>query len=118
MRVTSAVDAPPMQSTPIIRYAGTFRFAARESLEHALVRVRARIDEEQDLAALEGGWMRCFVMHDRTVTINLALPAMPRQRDAAAEIFAELSHDALEGNVTATIGDVAVEHYSVAPWRT
>lgn len=107
-----------MQSTSIIRYAGTFRFAARDVLELALIRVRAKIDDEQDLAALEGGWLRCFVMHDRTVTVNLALPAIPRQRDAAAEIFAELSKDALEGNVTATIGDVAVEHFSVSPWQT
>jgi len=107
-----------MQSTPTIRYTGTFRFAARDVLELALVRVRAKIDHEQDLAALEGGWLRCFVMHDRTVTVNLALPVIPRQCDAAVEIFAELSKEALEGNVIATIGDVAVEHYSVAPWRS
>lgn len=107
-----------MYPSTVIRYAGTFEFPDRDLLEQALVRVRSKIDEEQELAALGGGWMRCFVMRDRAVTVNLALPALQRNRDAAAEIFAALAIDALEGNVTATIGGFAVEWYSVAPWRS
>jgi len=106
-----------MSPSSVIRYAGTFRFVDRGQLEQALVRVRAKIDDEQELAALEGGWLRCFVMHDRSVTVNLALPALPHHRDAAAEIFAALSRDALDGNVAASIDDVMVELYTVAPWR-
>jgi len=85
-------------------------------LERALARARAKIDDEQDLAALDGGWLRCFVMLDVTLTVNIALPALPlRHRDAAAELFALLSHDAGEGSVTATIGNIPVEPYAVKP---
>jgi hypothetical protein len=101
----------------IIRYAGTFRFSDRVLLEHALARARAHISNEEDLAALGGGWLRCFVMFDVTLTVNIALPAMPDHRFAAAEIFACLSSEAIEGAVTATIDDVPVEQYAVTPVR-
>ena len=98
-----------------VRYAGTFRFRDRPMLERALARARARIDDEQALPALEGGWLRCFVMFDVTLTVDIALPALSHDRDAAAELFALLSHDAVEGSLTASIGNVPVEHYAVKP---
>ncbi|MBA3501733.1 MAG: hypothetical protein M4D80_05025 [Myxococcota bacterium] len=103
-------------SSTTVRYAGTFRFPNRPILEAALTRARTRIDEEQELAALEGGWMRCFVMSDATLTVNIALPALPQHRLAAGEIFDLLARHALDGSVTATIDDVPVEQYAVERW--
>lgn len=100
-----------------VQYAGTFRFRDRPALERALSRARFRIREEHELAALGGGWMRCFVMFDMTLTVNLTLPAETDNRDAAAEVFAELSTEAVEGAVTATINDIPVESYRVAAAR-
>lgn len=93
---------------PIVRYAGTYRFADRNALERALSQARTRIDEDDDLAALEGGWIRCFVMSDDLLTINLALPALAEHQFVATEVFATLSRDAVEGSVRATVDDVAV----------
>lgn len=100
-----------------VQYAGTFRFQDRPTLERALTRARVRIREEHELAALGGGWMRCFVMFDMTLTVNLTIPAEADNRAAAAEVFAELSTDAVEGAVTAMIDDVPVESYRVAVAR-
>jgi hypothetical protein len=105
-----------MTSSATIHYAGSFRFPDRSLLEAALVRARAKIDEEADLAALKGGWMRCFVMTDATLTVNIILPAQPKHRIAAAEIFDVLSRDAVDGTVTATIDEAPVEMYSVERW--
>lgn len=97
----------------VVRYAGTFRFADRVVLERALSSARALINEEQDLVALEGGWLRCFVMSETSLTINLALPELPEHRIAAEDVFAVLSQEALEGAVTASIDDAPVENYVV-----
>lgn len=101
--------ATMQQST--IRYAGTYRFEDRVVLERALVAARAHIDDEDELAALEGGWMRCFVMYGTTLTVNVALPALPEHRFAAAEIFTVLGRDAIDGSVQATIDGVRVDEY-------
>lgn len=98
--------------TPVVRYAGTYRFADRAILERALGEARSHIAEEDDLATLEGGWLRCFVMSDTTLTINLAVPALPEHRFAAAEIFTMLSHQAIDGLVRATIDDRAVDEFA------
>ena len=99
-------------TTSTIRYAGTYRFGDRAILDRALLAARAHIDDEDELAALEGGWLRCFVMHGTTLTVNVALPALPEHRFAAAEIFAVLSRDAIAGSVQATIDGVRVDEYT------
>ena len=98
--------------TSIVRYAGTYRFEDRDVLERALSQARSRIDDDEELAALEGGWLRCFVMFDTMLTINLALPALPAHRYIAAEVFATLSRAAIDGSVKATIDDVDVDEYT------
>ena len=97
--------------TQIVRYAGTYRYPDRAVLDRALASARAHIDDEEDLAALEGGWIRCFVMHGATLTVNLALPALPQHQFAAAEVFTTLSRDAIAGSVKATLGTARLDEY-------
>lgn len=99
----------------VLRYAGTFHFPDRKVLESALAVARARVDQEQELAALGGGWLRCFVMSDVTLTINIALPALPEHRAAAEEIFELLSREALDGTLTARVDNGPAERYVIAP---
>lgn len=99
-----------------IHYAGSFRFPDRTLLDEALGRARTKIDNEAELSALRSGSMRCFVMTDATLTVNITLPARPEHRVAAAEIFDVLSRDAIDGTVTATIDEKPVEMYSVERW--
>lgn len=101
-----------METPATIRYAGTYRFADREILNRALRAARTHIDDEDELAALEGGWMRCFVMHGTTLTVNVALPALAQHRFVAAEIFSVLARDAIQGNVKATIDGVHVDEFA------
>ena len=84
--------------TPIVRYAGTYHYLDRAVLERALISAREQIEDEEDLAALEGGWIRCFVMYGNMLTVNLALPALAQHQFAAAEVFATLSRDAIAGS--------------------
>ena len=95
----------------VIRYAGTYRFEDRDVLHRALAAARAQLDDDDELAALAGGWLRCFVMHGTTLMVNIALPALPEHRFAAASVFTTLSRDAIAGSVKATIGDVGVDEY-------
>ncbi|MBK9033162.1 MAG: hypothetical protein IPL61_18140 [Myxococcales bacterium] len=95
----------------IIRYAGRYRFARRDLLDRALMVAREQIDLEDDLATLGGGWMRCFVMHGTTVTIDLAIPAIAELRFAAAEVFETLSRTAVDGLVEGKIGERYVDYY-------
>ncbi|MBX3155745.1 MAG: hypothetical protein KF773_07085 [Deltaproteobacteria bacterium] len=88
----------------IIRYAGTYRFDRRETLEAALSRARAKIDEEHDVTTLAGGWLRCFVMQGTTLTVNLTLPAVAELQTTATEVFATLARAAIDGAVEATLG--------------
>jgi hypothetical protein len=97
--------------THVVRYAGTYRYQDRAVLDRALASAREQINEEDDLAALEGGWIRCFVMHGTTLTVNLALPALPQHQFVAAEVFATLSREAIAGSVNATLGDERVDEY-------
>lgn len=96
----------------IIRYAGRYRFEHRAVLDRALALAQAQVDEEDDQAALAGGWLRCFLMTGTTLTINLALPAVADLRFAAAEIFTGLARAAIAGAVEATIGGVGVDYYA------
>jgi hypothetical protein len=96
-----------MQAATVIRYAGTYRFEHRMALERALRRVRERIDH---ITKIGGGWLRCFIMLDTTLTVNIALPARPEHRATADLVFATLSRHALEGSVHATISDLDPSH--------
>ncbi|MCX5743797.1 MAG: hypothetical protein NT062_14995, partial [Proteobacteria bacterium] len=58
------------------------------------------------------GWIRCFIMHGTSLTVNLALPAIAEARFAAAEVFGSLSRLAIDGSVTARIGDTRVDCYA------
>ena len=101
-----------MQSS-VVRYSGKFRFETRSSLDQALLLARSKIDEDSDLASLDGGWQRCFQIHDSTLDVTVALPSQERHRQAAAEVFAALSREAIDGTVIATVGDVPIEYYTV-----
>lgn len=89
----------------VLRYAGTYRFHHRSDLEHAIHRARQCINEDQDLAALGGGWLRCFVMFGTTLTVNVAVPAEPEHRAAADSVFAALGAYAVECALSTTISD-------------
>ncbi|MBA3539875.1 MAG: hypothetical protein H0T79_09620 [Deltaproteobacteria bacterium] len=95
----------------IIRYVGSYTFEGRDALDRALATARSQIAEDDELAALEGGWLRCFVMHGSTLTINLAIPAVADLRFAAAEVFEALSRTATGGTVEGKIGDAYVDYY-------
>jgi hypothetical protein len=95
----------------IIRYAGTYRFARRDVLDRALAHAREHIDEDVEHASLAGGWLRCFILHGTTLTVNLALPAVAELQFAAAEVFATLARAAVDGSVEARIGDRSIDCY-------
>jgi len=100
----------------IVRYTGSFQFRDRPMLDRALFSAREHIDAETELAALAGGWLRCFGIDNTTLHVHLALDDAEHTRTAATEVFALLSREALEGSVVASVNNVPVEHYSVQPW--
>jgi hypothetical protein len=101
---------------PIVRYTGSFLFRDRPMLDRARARAQEMIDTETELAALAGGWLRCFGIDNTTLHVHLALDDAEHTRSAATEVFALLSREALEGSVIASVNNVPVEHYSVQPW--
>lgn len=95
----------------IVRYAGSYRFADRAALDAALARARGHIDDDTEQAALDGGWLRCFVARDTSLAVNLALPALPEHRFIAGAVFGILASDAIAGSVRATIADACVDEF-------
>jgi hypothetical protein len=91
----------------VIRYAGRYRYADRETLEHALASARSELaDEGLDKA---GAWLRFFVCCGTSLTVNASVPATAQRRFAAANVFLILAHGSIEGSVKAQRGDRAVD---------
>jgi len=94
-----------------VHYSGTYVFADRATLEASIAYARNQINEDDDLAALGGGWLRCFVMSGTQLTVNLEVPALPEHRFAAAAVFDLIARAALVGSVTARIDQRAVDEF-------
>jgi hypothetical protein len=54
----------------VVHFHGTYRYATRENLEHAISSARAVLADD-DAAELDAAWMRCFVTRGTTLTVNL-----------------------------------------------
>ncbi len=87
----------------VIQYHGSYRYADRATLEGALARARATLDDDEVERA--NRWLRCFVMNGTNLTVNLSVPADADQRHAAANVFLTLAHGAMEGAVEARHGN-------------
>lgn len=98
-----------MQQPDVIQYHGSYRYADRATLEGAIARARAALDDDE--AERAGRWMRCFVLNGTNLTVNLHVPAEAEQRHAAANVFLTLAHGAVEGAVEARHGSRALDFF-------
>ncbi|HEX3760784.1 MAG TPA: hypothetical protein VHW23_18850 [Kofleriaceae bacterium] len=89
----------------VVHFHGTYRYATRENLEHAIASARAVLadDDSSDGAA---AWMRCFVTRGTVLTVNLTSRV---DRSSAAAVFDTLAETAVEGAVEARLGEAAVD---------
>jgi hypothetical protein len=110
-------------------FHGTYRYATRECLEHAISSARAVLAEDE---ASEGdaAWMRCFVTRGTVLTVNLTshVDRRPRATDrsrgggpatpwpegtpagfSAAAVFDTLAESAIEGAASARLGDAHID---------
>jgi hypothetical protein len=86
-------------------FHGTYRYATRERLEHAISSARAVLAEDE---ASEGdaAWMRCFVTRGTVLTVNLTSHV---DRFSAAAVFDTLAQSAIEGAVEARLGNAQID---------
>jgi hypothetical protein len=91
----------------VVHFHGTYRYATRENLEHAISSARAVLAEE-DAAEVDAAWMRCFVTRGTTLTVNLTSRV---DRFSAAQVFDLLAESAVEGAVEARVGDRHVDYF-------
>ena len=89
----------------VVHFHGTYRYATRENLEHAIASARAVLADEDDADA-DAAWMRCFVTRGTVLTVNLTSRI---DRNAAAAVFDTLAETAVEGAVEARVGDAEVD---------
>ncbi len=94
-------------SRDAIRFRGSYRYPDLETLERALARARAELDEEN--LRNEGGWPRCFVRKGTELTVDLTVPSHPALRFVAANVFLILAHGAVDGSVEAIEGERCVD---------
>jgi hypothetical protein len=91
----------------VVHFHGTYRYATRESLEHAIAAARAVLaDDDSDDA--DAGWLRCFVTRGTVLTVNLTSRV---DRFSAAAVFDMLAETAVEGAVEARIGDAHIDRF-------
>ena len=91
----------------VVHFHGTYRYASRESLEHAIASARAVLAEDE--AGEDAAWMRCFVTRGTVLTVNLTSRV---DRFSAAAVFDTLAETAVEGAVEGRLGDV---HFDLFP---
>jgi hypothetical protein len=91
----------------LVHFHGTYRYATRASLEHAISSARAVLADD-DAPEIESAWMRCFVTHGTTLTVNLTSRA---DRFSAAAVFDTLAERAIEGAVEASLGDAHIDFF-------
>ncbi|MDQ3366269.1 MAG: hypothetical protein M3680_12655 [Myxococcota bacterium] len=94
----------------VIHFHGSYRYADRAALEHALTQARAEIDDDE--VESERCWIRCFVSSGTTVTINLSVPDAADHRFLAANIFLMLAQGAVAGAVEARHRDRQLDLYA------
>jgi hypothetical protein len=82
----------------LIEFHGSYRYADRATLEHALSQARAELREDDELES-DSMWMRAFVTKGTILTVNVSVPAAAQHRFAAANVFLILAHGAVEGAV-------------------
>ncbi len=92
----------------VVHFHGTYRYATRESLEHAIASARAVLAEDDD-GDSDAAWMRCFVTRGTVLTVNLTSRV---DRNSAAAVFDTLAETAVEGAVEARIGGAEVDLFA------
>jgi hypothetical protein len=88
----------------VVHFHGTYRYASRESLEHAIASARAVLADDE--AGEDAAWMRCFVTRGTVLTVNLTSRV---DRFCAAAVFDTLAETAVEGAVEGRLGDVCFD---------
>jgi hypothetical protein len=91
----------------VVHFHGTYRYATRDNLEHAISSARAVLDDD-DNADADIAWMRCFVTRGTVLTVNLTSRV---DRFCAAAVFDLLSERAIEGAVEARLGDTRIDFF-------
>ena len=91
----------------VVHFHGTYRYATRENLEHAISSARAVLADD-DASELDAAWMRCFVTRGTTLTVNLTSRV---DRFCAAAVFDRLAESAIEGAVEARVGDRHIDYF-------
>jgi hypothetical protein len=104
-RLPRAVTTTDMQD--VVHFHGTYRYATRENLEHAIASARAVLADDEDGDG--DAWMRCFVTRGTVLTVNLTSPI---DRNSAAAVFDTLAETAVEGAVEARIGGAEVDLFA------
>jgi hypothetical protein len=92
----------------LVHFHGTYRYATRESLEHAIASARAVLADD-DGGDADAAWMRCFVTRGTVLTVNLSSRV---DRFSAAAVFDTLAETAVEGAVEARVGDASVDLFA------
>jgi hypothetical protein len=88
----------------VVHFHGTYRYANRESLEHAIASARAMLSDED--AGDDPAWMRCFVTRGTVLTVNLTSRV---DRFSAAAVFSTLAETAVEGAVEGRLGGAPID---------
>ncbi len=91
----------------VVHFHGTYRYATRENLEHAISSARAVLADD-DAAEVDAAWMRCFVTRGTILTVNLTSRV---DRFCAAAVFDLLAESAIEGAVEARVGDRHIDYF-------
>lgn len=91
-----------------IGFYGSYRYADRDSLEGAVARARAHLqDEELEADAL----VRYFVRNGTALTVNVDVTDSSEMRFAAANVFLILAHGAIDGAVESRRGPTTLDVY-------
>jgi hypothetical protein len=98
-------SATTLAMQDVIHFHGTYRYATRSNLEHAISSARAVLDDD-DGPDSEVAWMRCFVTRGTVLTVNLTSRI---DRFCAAAVFDTLAEMAIEGAVEARLGDTRID---------
>ena len=94
----------------VVHFHGTYRYATRENLEHAISSARAVLADD-DASEIDAAWMRCFVTRGTVLTVNLTSRV---DRFSAAAVFDRLAESAIEGAVEARLGDLHIDFFPSA----
>jgi hypothetical protein len=92
----------------LVHFHGTYRYATRENLEHAIASARAVLADDH-AGDSDAAWMRCFVTRGTVLTVNLSSRV---DRFSAAAVFDTLAETAVEGAVEARVGDASVDLFA------